>query len=63
MPAAERLAHEERIAFAHEHSRLYDALEHAAQFAELAGHDGLANRLRASRRIIAHEIREQECLP
>jgi hypothetical protein len=60
-PAAVRLAHEEPIAFRHEHGRLYDALEHAAQIAELAGHEILAAGLRRDRRDVADELVEHSC--
>lgn len=61
MAAAERLAHEEPLAFSHEHARLYDALERAAQRAELAGHDGMADGLRSLRRDVAREIGDRQC--
>lgn len=60
-PAAERLAHEEPLAFSHEHSQLYEALERAAQRAEIAGHDGMADGLRSLRRDVAREIADRQC--
>lgn len=60
-PASVRLAREEPQAFRHEHGRLYDALEHAAQIAELAGHHRLATTLRDDRRDVAIEIDEGDC--
>lgn len=54
--ALERLALEEPAAFRHEHGRLYNALEHAAQIAELADHDDMARILRAARREVAAEL-------
>lgn len=60
-PTAERLAHEEPLAFSHEHSQLYAALERAAQRAEIAGHDGMADGLRSLRRDVAREIADREC--
>lgn len=61
VPIAERLAHEAPMAVAREHRRLYDALELAAQRAELAGHDGMADGLRALRRDVARELAEDRC--
>lgn len=58
---SERPAHEEPLAFSHEHARLYDALERAAQRAELAGHDGMADGLRSLRRDVAREIGDRQC--
>lgn len=60
-PAAERLAAEEPTAFAHEHGRLYAALETAAQLAELAGHDYLAESLRIDRHEIHACIAADDC--
>lgn len=60
-PAADRLAHEEPIAFRHEHGRLYDALETAAQLAELAGHDSMAASLRRHRRHVAGVLAYGDC--
>lgn len=60
-PTSVRLAHEAPIAFAHEHGRLYDAIEHAAQIAELAGHDSMAASLRRHRRHVGVEIAEASC--
>jgi hypothetical protein len=51
----------EAIAFRHEHGRLYDALEHAAQLAELAGHDILAASLRRDRHDVAEEFTTEVC--
>lgn len=52
---------EERIAFDAEHRKLYDALETAAQRAEIAGHDILAASLRRDRRDIAAELGRGAC--
>lgn len=51
----------ERLAFDFEHARLYDALERAAQLAELAGHDGTAIVLRNLRREVAADIERGGC--
>lgn len=51
----------ERQAFNHEHGRLYDALEKAAQFAELARHDDTAALLRDVRRKVASDIQAGTC--
>ena len=59
--AAARPVDPERRAHDHEHARLYDALEHAAQVAELAGHDILAASLRRDRRDVAGEIESGDC--
>lgn len=56
-----QVASEERIAFDHEHGRLYDALERTAQLAELAGHDGMAETLRILRRKVAKSIERGWC--
>lgn len=56
-----RVAGEEPAAHAHEHGRLYDALETAAQRAEVAGHDLLARHLRDLRRHIAAELARGSC--
>jgi hypothetical protein len=51
----------QRVAFDHEHGRLYDALERTAQLAELAGHDDVASDLRILRRKVAADMQHGWC--
>jgi hypothetical protein len=52
---------EEAIARDWEHARLYDAVEKAAQLAELAGDDDIAEDLRILRRKVARHLRDGAC--
>jgi hypothetical protein len=53
----------EALAFDVEHGRLYEALERAAQLAELANHLGDAAVLRGLRRNVARHIHDRTCWP
>jgi hypothetical protein len=60
---AERLRDEAPVAFEHEHSRAYDAIETAAQRLELAGsgHEREVGLLRAIRRRLARHLEVGDC--
>ena len=45
----------------HEHDRLYDALEHTAQLAEVAGHEHLAAQLRRERHDVWDHAERGSC--